>query len=421
MPGAGREMTRFRSESRVGSRSDYQSEVQSSPAAIAAVIALPRRRAIQFIVLIGIVSLFADMTYEGARAITGPYLALLGASATVVGIVSGLGELVGYALRLGSGYLSDRTGRYWAITIIGYVINLFAVPLLALADRWELAAILILTERAGRAIRTPARDAMLSHAGSQTGLGWGFGLHEALDQIGAVLGPLVVGAVLYFGSDYQLGFAVLAIPAVLAIAVLLTARASFPRPREFDLAPPPLDTKGIPRLFWVYLVAVALIAAGYADFPLIAFHFGKADIIGPAWIPTLYALAMASDGIAALVLGRLYDRIGIRTMLIATIGSALAAPLAFLGGPMAAIVAMIFWGTGNAGVGHARSNRTAGAVRPPRHGIWHLQRRLWLGLVCRQHIAWHSLRRIGSRARCRIRAAASRRLADSLESGAPDA
>lgn len=318
----------------------------SSPAAAPPLVDLPRRRAVRFIVLLGVVSLFADMTYEGARAITGPYLAILGASATVVGIVSGLGELFGYALRLGSGYLSDRTGRYWAITIVGYAINLFAVPLLALAGHWGIAAALILAERAGRAIRTPARDAMLSHAGSRTGLGWSFGLHEALDQTGAVLGPLIVGGVLYFSGEHQVGFAVLAVPALLAIAVLLVARANFPCPRDFDLAPPPLESSGLARLFWVYLAAVACIAAGYADFPLVAYHFNKAEIIGPAWIPVLYSIAMASDAIAALALGRLFDRIGIRTMVLATVASTLTAPLAFLGGPAVAIVAMILWGVG---------------------------------------------------------------------------
>lgn len=321
-------------------------EASADSAAPPASLQLPRRRAVQFIVLLGIVSLLADMTYEGARSITGPYLALLGASATVVGVVSGLGELLGYGLRLASGYASDRTGQYWAITILGYVINLFAVPLLALADRWELAAALIVVERAGRGIRTPARDAMLSHAASQTGLGWGFGLHEALDQTGAIIGPLIVSGVLFLRGDYQTGFAVLIIPAVLAIAVLLVARASFPRPRDFDLAPPPLESQGLPRLYWVYLAAVACIAAGYADFPLIAYHFGKAEVIGPALIPILYAIAMASDTVAALGLGRLFDRIGIRAMLMATIASALTAPLAFLGGPAAAVLAMVLWGIG---------------------------------------------------------------------------
>jgi len=307
---------------------------------------MPRRRAVRFIVLLGVVSLFADMTYEGARSITGPYLAVLGASATVVGLVAGAGELLGYALRLVSGYLSDRTGRYWPITILGYAVNLLAVPLLALADRWDLAAILILAERTGRAIRTPPRDAMLSYASSQTGLGWGFGLHEALDQTGAILGPLIVSGVLFLRGSYATGFAVLLIPAVLSISVLLRARFLYPRPRDFDLSPPPVTTAGLPRLFWLYLAAVACIAAGYADFPLIAFHFEKAQIVGAVMIPVMYAVAMGADALSALLLGRLFDRIGIATMLFATIASAAAAPLAFLGGPEAAFIAMLLWGIG---------------------------------------------------------------------------
>jgi len=308
--------------------------------------ALSYRHALRFILLVGAVSLFADMTYEGARSITGPYLAMLGASAAAVGFVAGFGELIGYALRLASGYLSDRTGRYWAVTIFGYCVNLLAVPLLALAGSWEAAAMLIVLERMGRAIRTPARDAMLSHAAGRTGLGWGFGLHEALDQTGAVLGPLALGAVLYFGGDYRTGFAILLIPALLALAVLLAARLLYPRPRDFELSGPDLTSRGLPGSFWVYLAAVALIAAGYADFPLVAYHFGKAEVISPAWIPVLYAVAMATDAVAALALGRLFDRIGLATMIFATIGSLLAAPLAFLGGPAGAVVGMALWGVG---------------------------------------------------------------------------
>ena len=199
---------------------------------------ISRATATRFIVLIGVVSLFADMTYEGARSITGPYLALLGASATAVGVIAGLGELIGYAMRLLSGWLGDRTQRYWTITIAGYALNLLAVPLLALAWRWEAAAVLIIAERMGRAIRSPGRDAMLSHAASQTGLGWGFGLHEAMDQIGAVLGPLLVSAVLYLQYGYSAAFAILIVPALLSLAVVAIARLHFPQPRDFDLTPP---------------------------------------------------------------------------------------------------------------------------------------------------------------------------------------
>ncbi|HEX9371654.1 MAG TPA: MFS transporter, partial [Roseiflexaceae bacterium] len=232
---------------------------------------LAKGTALRFVVLLGVVSLFADMTYEGARSITGPYLAVLGASATVVGIVAGFGELIGYGLRLVSGYLSDRTGRYWAITLVGYAVNMLAVPLLALAGNWEIAALLMIAERTGKAIRTPARDAMLSHATSEMGRGWGFGLHEAMDQIGAVLGPLIVAAVLYVRGDYQTGFALLLIPALLALGVLVAARLLYPHPRDLEVDVPAPATRGFPRVFWLYLAAVALIAAGYADFPLIAY------------------------------------------------------------------------------------------------------------------------------------------------------
>jgi MFS family permease len=307
---------------------------------------LPRRRAVVFIVFLGIVSLFGDMTYEGARSITGPFLGALGVTATTVGIVAGFGELFGYGARLASGYLGDRSGQYWPITIAGYLLNLFAVPLLALAGAWPLAVVLIVAERTGRGIRSPVRDAMLSHAASRTGQGWGFGLHQALDQTGAVIGPLAMSAVLFVGSAYQRAFGWLLIPALLSMAVLLAARFLFPRPHDFELAPPPLEREGLPRIFWVYIVAVAFIAAGYADFSLIAYHFAKAQVMPAAWIPILYAIAMGVDGLGALALGSLFDRIGIRTMILATIVSAAAPPLVFLGGFPLAVVGMACWGLG---------------------------------------------------------------------------
>jgi MFS family permease len=307
---------------------------------------LPRQRAVLFIVFLGVVSLFGDMTYEGARSITGPYLGMLGVTATTIGIVAGFGELLGFGARLVSGYLGDRTGKYWAITIAGYLLNLFAVPLLALAGAWQIAAVLIIAERIGRGIRSPVRDAMLSHAASRTGLGWGFGLHQALDQLGAVAGPLVVSGVLFVGSGYQAAFGWLLIPAVLSMAVLLAARYLFPRPHDFELAPPPLEGEGLSSIFWVYIVAVAFIAAGYADFSLIAYHFDKAQIMPGTWIPILYAVAMAVDGLGALALGSLFDRIGIWTMVLATLASAAAAPLVFLGNFPLAIIGMACWGVG---------------------------------------------------------------------------
>ena len=305
-----------------------------------------KESAFKFIILLGVVSLFADMTYEGARSITGQYLAILGASGTVVGIIAGFGELVGYALRLVSGYISDKTGRYWLITIFGYMVNLLAVPLLALAGRWEIAAALMISERIGKAIRTPSRDAMLSHATKEIGRGWGFGLHEAMDQIGAMLGPLIVAAVLYAKGGYKTSFGILLIPAILALSVLLVARHLYPRPRDLEPEAVPLETKGFPRVFWIYLAAIALIAAGYVDFPLIAYHFKKVSITSDNWIPIFYAIAMGVDALAALLFGRLFDRIGISTLIFAALVSSIFAPLVFLGGFYSAIIGIALWGIG---------------------------------------------------------------------------
>jgi MFS family permease len=304
----------------------------------------PGRSALRLVVLLGLVSLFADVTYEGARSITGPFLGTLGASAAVVGIVSGLGELVGYGLRLGSGWLADRTRQYWAITIAGYAVNLVAVPLLALAGRWEIAAILIVTERLGKAIRTPARDVMLSHAAHELGAGRGFGLHEAMDQVGAVTGPLVVAGVLAASGRYTSGFAVLAAPAAIALLVLFAAWRAYPRPRDLEPAAPAIRPEGLGPVFWVYLAGVALLAAGFADFPLVAYHFGRTGAVPAAWIPTFYAVAMGVDALSALFFGRLYDRFGLRTLALAAALSALFAPLVFLGGFVLALLGMIVWG-----------------------------------------------------------------------------
>ena len=307
---------------------------------------LSKQSALKFVVLIGVVSLFADMTYEGARSITGPYLAVLGATGTIVGVVAGFGELVGYGLRLVSGYISDRTGRYWPITLVGYVINMLAVPLLALAGSWPLAALLMIAERAGKAIRNPPRDAMLSHATQEMGRGWGFGIHEALDQIGAVLGPLIVTAVLYSKGSYQTGFAVLLVPALLALSVLLAARLLYPRPRDLETILPELETKGFSRKFWLYLVAASLVGAGYVDFPLIAYHFEKASVVSDNWIPVFYAVAMGVDALAALLFGYLFDRIGFSILITVAFVSAFFAPLVLLGGFYLALVGMGLWGVG---------------------------------------------------------------------------
>jgi MFS family permease len=299
-----------------------------------------------FIVFIGVVSLFSDMTYEGARSLTGPFLATLGASATIVGIVAGFGELIGHALRYLSGIIADRTQKYWTVTFVGYFINLFAVPLLALAGSWEVAAVLMILERTGRAIRNPARDAMLSHATTQVGIGKGFGVHEAFDQIGAVLGPLIVGAVFYFTHHYTTSFAVLLIPAVIAILVLIVARAKYPDTQRLEIVKKDWNQVASKRYFWIYLTALSLIGAGFADYSLIAFHFDESKQVTTDLIPIMYAVAMGSDAIAALLLGKYFDRFGIKTVIVSTLLAMWFAPLVFMGNNVTALIGMLLWGIG---------------------------------------------------------------------------
>jgi MFS family permease len=331
--------------------------------------ALPVRTATSFVVLVGVVSLFADMTYEGARSVAGPFLGLLGATGAVVGIVSGLGELAGYAVRLLSGYLGDRTGRYWAVTIVGYAINMLAVPALALAGRWEAAAALLVVERVGKGIRTPPRDVLLSHVAAQVGRGWAFGLHEALDQAGAVAGPLLVAALLGLGRGYQEAFAALLAPALLALLVLGLARARYPEPQRFE----PVRTgaageHGFPRAFWTYVAAVACLAVGFADFPLIAFHLKTTGVAGDGTIPVLFALAMAVDGLAALAFGRAFDRRPLPTLIAVPLASGLFAPLAFSGRLGLAALGAVLWGVGMGAQESVLRAAVAQMVPPARRG-----------------------------------------------------
>lgn len=306
-----------------------------------------RSTALRFIVTVGVMSFFADFTYEGARSIIGPYLGLLGASAAVIAIVTGFGELLGYGLRVVSGRLADVTGRFWPITIVGYIVQMSAVPLLALAGSWQVAAVLIVAERVGKATRNPPRDVMLAHAGKEAGgYGLAFGIHEALDQFGALVGPLIVAAVLALRVDYRLAFAVLAIPALLTLAVLVIARIQYPHPEELERTPPDIRAAGLPRVFFLYLAAAALVAAGFVDFPLVAYHFEATGSVPSAAIPAFYAVAMAVGGIGSLGFGRLFDRRGLGILVPLTLVTALFAPLVFLGGFWPAFAGMALWGLG---------------------------------------------------------------------------
>jgi MFS family permease len=309
--------------------------------------ALRLSAALKFVLLVGVMSFFADFTYEGSRSIIGQYLGLLGAGALAIAMITGAGELLGYGLRLFSGRGADRTGLYWPITIGGYLLQMSVVPLLALAGTWQVAAVLIILERVGKAIRNPPRDAMLSHAAKRMGYGWGFGIHEALDQFGAMLGPLLIALVLALSShDYKTAFAVLAVPAAITLSLLAVARLLYPRPHDLEAGPAHVSTEGLPRVFWIYLAGAALVAAGFADFPIMAYHFQRSGVVHADLTPIFYGAAMAVSGAGSLVFGRLFDRHGIGLLVPLTVLAAAYAPLAFLGGFWASLVGVCLWGLG---------------------------------------------------------------------------
>src|SRR4051812_23697131 len=228
--------------------------------------------AFNFVLTMGAVNLFGDITYEGGAAMNGQFMAALGASAAVVSISAGLGEFLGYSLRSVSGYIADRTGRYWLVTFIGYAINLLAVPAMALAGNWQVAALLILAERIGRAIRKPTVEAMLSYTTGKHGKGWVYAVNTALDETGATLGPLVIALVLFLNGDYRTGYALLLISCVLALGALVVARIGFPVPARLEEGSHTAPARGFTSAYWLYMVAGACFAAGLMSYELISYH-----------------------------------------------------------------------------------------------------------------------------------------------------
>lgn len=302
---------------------------------------MTKQQATRLVVMFGLVSLLADMAYEGARSLTGPLLATLGASATAVGFAAGLGELTAYGLRIVSGWLADRSRAYWLLTFLGYGVNVVAVPLLAFAEKWQWVVLLIILERAGKALRAPSRDAILSEATAPIGAGWAFGLHQVLDQVGAISGPLLVSAVVLLRGNPREAFLMLAVPAVLALAVLLATRALALRvsaPVESgDRAPLSIDLK------WV-LLAAGLMAAGTADFAMIAYHAKSRGLAPEAGIAALYSAGQVCDALSGAIFGRIFDRIGLKALAIGAAMSALASLLAFQDSVAGLISGAAFWG-----------------------------------------------------------------------------
>ncbi|MBS0275189.1 MAG: MFS transporter [Proteobacteria bacterium] len=302
-----------------------------------------KRSGLMFILAFGVVSFFADMGYEGMRSSTGPFLALLGASGTVVGVIAGAGELFGYLLRAVSGRLAERTRAYWPFTLAGYVLQMAVIPLLGLCGNWQMAAVVIVLERTGKAIRNPTANFMKSRAGEHIGQGWAFGLHEAMDQAGAMAGPLIVALVLAHHGSYAHAFLWLAVPVALTLISVFTVAARFPYAGHIVAPQPHLSFK-LPRAYWLYAASSALVAFGFADYPLIAYHFKQAGLVSDTMIPILYAVAMAASGIGALLFGIAFDKRGFAIFPSAILAAALVTPLAFLGGHDLAIAGAALWG-----------------------------------------------------------------------------
>ena len=291
----------------------------------------------------GLVSLFADMTYEGAHGTIGPLMTDLGASVTAVAIIAGLGEMVAAGLRFFTGRLADRTHAYWTLAIAGYVMNLVAIPLLAFVTTWQQAALLIILERTGKAVRGPARDLLLSEATGKVGHGFGFGVHTVMDQTGACAGPLLMAIISAREGRLAPAFAWLGIPAALALLSIILARAV----RPVRVEPPPVKmTPHMPAVFWPYIVASGLLACGFVDFPMVGAHFEANKVFTPSTIPLLYSLAMAVTGLTAFIFGRLFDKHGIVVLSLGIGISVLALPFGFFGGAMGGVIAVLCWGTG---------------------------------------------------------------------------
>jgi MFS family permease len=309
-----------------------------------------------FVLAFGLVSLFADMVYEGARSIIGPYLATLGASATLVGLVAGAGELIGYGLRLGSAYLVTRSRHYWTWTIAGYALTVLSVPLIGASGGLVGAMLLYGGERLGKAVRSPAKDTLLSHASAATGRGKAFGVHQLMDQLGAVAGPLLLAAMLAWrASDYRFAFATLIVPGVFVLAILLWLRARVPDPslyepatvaKQDDERSASANVRSLPARFWQYVAAIAILSCGIASFPLLAFHAQTRHLLTDATVPVLFAVAMLVDGVTGLLIGHVYDRRGPVVLLAAPV-AACGAALAFSSSARLVWLGVAVWGMVN--------------------------------------------------------------------------
>ncbi|MGQ9506636.1 MAG: MFS transporter [Candidatus Bathycorpusculaceae bacterium] len=270
------------------------------------------------ILLLGIVSLIGDVVYEGSGGIIPDYLKFLGATGVIAGLVVGFGEFLGNALRLFSGLLADTTRAYWLFIFLGYGL-IISVPLLGVSATLEIAIILILFERLGKALRAPSRDAVLSIVSKDVGAGKAFGIHEFLDQVGAILGPLLVATLMFStNNNYSYTFSFLFVPFLILLAVLAYTYKRISSKTVVETSKAAERRERLPKFFYIYTFAVLMNTVGLMSAKLILFR--ASELLNPQglqWIvPLMYLLIQGVDAPTALIAGYAYDKFGIKILIL---------------------------------------------------------------------------------------------------------
>lgn len=318
-----------------------------------------KKQAYLLILFFGFISALGDIIYEGARSVNGPYLKTLGANAVIVGFVIGIGEFLGYVIRLVSGYFSDKTKAYWVFTIVGYSM-LISVPLLALSDAWQIAAVFIVLERIGKGLRSPAKDTIVSHAAKQVGTGFGFGIAEFFDQFGATLGPLIFAVFFFYlgtssknVADYQQGYSLMWIPFVLLLLVLFITYFKFPTPSRLEEERNDVQSTKLSKDFWIYSFFTFITTVGFIHFAIVSYHLKVNGFVSDTQIPFLYAIAMIIDAFFAIIIGKIYDKLKVRfnnehagllALILIPILSGILLPMMFSNQLALIYLAVVFWG-----------------------------------------------------------------------------
>ncbi len=274
------------------------------------------REVLVVFLLLGLVSLFADIVYEGGRSVSGAYLAEIAAPAIAAALI-GVGEFLGLVFRLISGYIASTRGSprvLWGSTLLGYLLTALSIPVIGLAPAWQLVVLLYIIERLGKGLRAPTRDVILAEVSESIGVGKGFGIHELLDQLGAFMGPLLFSFLLAF-YGYRVAYLALLVPGVIAVLLVLIAWRLYPTPKSIPSTRGLITLRGYSRRFWLYITATSILALGFMHWSIASYYLKTRGVISDVEIGLVYGLAMLVDALVAIPLGVLFDRIGLKLLL----------------------------------------------------------------------------------------------------------